>query len=620
MLEYNITRKDLVNDYEDIVYDNIELSDYLTIYGDKMIVTVTCHDDVQLRRNDPITVHMSHIYQDPEFGVIVNEPEITEFSVFSVDSESRKFSVIAPKYKVLSDPSVTLVQDGEDRFYIEFGFEKPHLFEDMPVIPENVSEVSDGDEEGDGEEEEEPYISSYENFLYVYYNGSGDYARLYGLEYIDAYTVRWVYDSSVDNITEMCDVVFPLWDGSSDIPSDMYGETEEITVRRTQTLWHSSSDLMSDGPVIEHPVYRVSVPVPLSLTHAVDTYHDDNVREHFVDSEKSKAINRYAEMEKCVYRPVFIKYKDGGDYVFDFVRRINFNLHLRTHSGDNWLVENSDTWNFAAYGSGPHGSKYYSYNTDTRSNQADLLSYLGFNDSDVRYQKNKLKKSFLRLTFYDSDKPGSQNLLAYSTVFMNSGLLYSKLLSRSQSDVYFTQDGFPVSGVKVNREVDEARLMSKLGVSSVSDETIEDYRLSSQISVTDAMMSDSSSEGFNLYLWADDNSSILPSDIYMRAEFSHAGYGRTIPLMMPYKDDNVTNPNMGTHGFKTNDDIAGDWTEVSTQYDITKYLKYSYLKLKYRYDKELKKHIYYIDPERYGESFGSTLNINLYEARVAFND
>ena len=43
--------------------------------------------------------------------------------------------------------------------------------------------------------------------------------------------------------------------------------------------------------------------------------------------------------------------------------------------------------------------------------QSDLLSYLGFTNDDVKYQKSKLKKSFLRISFYDSDNIGNQNLL-----------------------------------------------------------------------------------------------------------------------------------------------------------------------------------------------------------------
>ena len=59
---------------------------------------------------------------------------------------------------------------------------------------------------------------------------------------------------------------------------------------------------------------------------------------------------------------------------------------------------------------------------------------------------------------------------------------------------------------------------------------IESLRLSSQFVVKDKYSSESSSEGFYLYLWKD-MANTTPGDIYMRVEFNHAGYGRTIPFL-----------------------------------------------------------------------------------------
>jgi hypothetical protein len=147
-----------------------------------------------------------------------------------------------------------------------------------------------------------------------------------------------------------------------------------------------------------------------------------------------------------------------------------------------------------------------------------------------------------------------------------------------------------------------------------NDELIENYRLSSQISVQDKYSSNISSEGFYLYLYAD-NKTFIPDNIYMKVEFNHAGYGRTIPMMMPYFIKDVDNiPNERDNLFKTNTDIINDWNRNG--YGILKYNEYSYLKMNYVFDEKTNRYIYYINPDIYGNLEGPILNINLYEARI----
>ena len=58
-------------------------------------------------------------------------------------------------------------------------------------------------------------------------------------------------------------------------------------------------------------------------------------------------------------------------------------------------------------------------------------------------------------------------------------------------------------------------------------------------------------------------------------------------------------------------------------YGIRQYTKFSYIHLKYKYDKETDKHIYYFDPDTYGninyptgDDGNKYIEINLYEAKV----
>lgn len=189
----------------------------------------------------------------------------------------------------------------------------------------------------------------------------------------------------------------------------------------------------------------------------------------------------------------------------------------------------------------------------------------------------------------------------------------------------------------------------KIGIRVDRDKDITDYednktdfddrRLSSQLVVKNKNLSKASSEGFYLYIWKDNEMS-LPQDLYMKVEFNHAGYGRTVPFMMPYWDSQKWN---GKKGIKNINEILDDWNSEAQEqldeydrvvwqkdgrktdghYGIRQYTKFSYIHLKYRYDKDNDKHIYYLDPDTYGnidfpkgKDGNEEIEINLYEAKV----
>lgn len=333
--------------------------------------------------------------------------------------------------------------------------------------------------------------------------------------------------------------------------------------------------------------------------------------------------------------------------------------------------------------------------------QSDLLSYLGFTNDDIKYQKSKLKKSFLRLSFYDSDNIGNQNLLHTATIFIDSGNLfakyiknidtdesyqvnetipqsneggcgewngygdgeviesnvYSKLSSTSQKvcqiygeptaiigsskDEAIAFTTYDKNGVRVNREPMRSKAIDvKRGDLGDNISDLEDLRLSCQFEVTDKYSSDRSSEGFYFYTYKSNDNGVYPSEIYMRVDFCHAGYGRTIPFMMPYirkgEAETVKRYKDRTKKIKTFDDICYDWSgidyDVSSEtfkdedkigYGSIRYIKYAFIKWKYRYDKKTQKHIYYLDPDVYGDSVtntnghGKNIILNLYEGKIS---
>ena len=349
--------------------------------------------------------------------------------------------------------------------------------------------------------------------------------------------------------------------------------------------------------------------------------------------------------------------------------------------------------------------------------QSDLLSYLGFNNNDVKYQKSKLKKSFLRISFYDSDNVANQNLLHTSTIFIDSGELFAKYIKNIDTEEEYKTNAtvkniktgktykkgsiidvneynslaltvengqeddhkkkclnngeplavigtsltdkenyttYNVTGARVNREPMRNRkqpnssLVIDVNNGDLGDniDELERLRMSSQFVVTDKYSSKHSSEGFYFYTYKTNNGGVFPNDIYMRVEFNHAGYGRTIPFMMPYIRKSEEDPTIGTDRYKkrkdegkgkikTFDDICYDWSEIDFDkdsntlkeddkigYGTARYMKYCHIKWKYRYDKATQKHIYYLDPDVYGESVttknghGHNIILNLYEGKI----
>ena len=357
--------------------------------------------------------------------------------------------------------------------------------------------------------------------------------------------------------------------------------------------------------------YKTQIPVALSGMSDVRLMQEDALNVDYVNRERAKLINPIVEMEKDIYHPVV----KNGNSVED-VQRIVINPHFRQHRGEDWLAAPDSLWNGVTTEDMSFEDSFFSYKT--KENQADLLTYLNFTDSDVKYQKSKIKKSFLRLMYFDSPDPTNQNMIGYSTIFMDAGRFFTKTIKNMESMPYqYTNvDGELMQdlvGIKVNRE--------PYGDLTKNESEIEQYRLSSQFTVEDRYNSEGSSEGFYVYLWKDiDN--YAPSDLYLKIEFNHAGYGRTIPLMMPYWLENEKDPNSdsehGKKSIKTFNEILEDWRYGG--YSLRKYNEYSYIHLKYQYDKKQKQHIYYLDPDVYGNinlSENGDLILNLYEAKIS---
>lgn len=308
-----------------------------------------------------------------------------------------------------------------------------------------------------------------------------------------------------------------------DVLWDYYNENNDETP--TTEIWINCGSTQS---VLTLDESYYSIPIsPLSDDNlglgSEDSFDD------YVDETIDSLIPDTIDYERVKYVP--IDYLDKSNYMR--VNKIILNFHFRKrelipHStgtvlqypiyDDGWYI-NSDSgatvwWNEmnyygAEFDSGSMITFIREQSAYTPNAKSDLLGYLDFKDEDVYNQKKKIKETFVRLSFYTSKDPIEQKLLYYSTVFLNSNTLFGKYMKQKLRR--YEQDLHP--GYPIVFEQDYERLDSRIVITSENDLT-------------------SSSEGFNLYLFKDDVDETSARTIYMKVEFNHAKFGKTIPMIM----------------------------------------------------------------------------------------
>lgn len=296
-------------------------------------------------------------------------------------------------------------------------------------------------------------------------------------------------------------------------------------------LWGNSS--------LYHDASYFNVSVPISTdSEWRNMFQDVLVNEKYVNEMISSLSSDPIDMEKIKYVPVYFDDENnihlitGITYNFHFRKRkpateIQHGMTLREMErklfyDEGWHIDvETDGWNegFDSWG-------MISDETMTdKLRLSDSLAYLDFTDNDVETQKKKLSKSFLRLSYYNEKDPIEQMLLYYSTTFLDSGVLFGRYVKKKRAALEAKEQW--------DRDTDPKHIIMKSGAT-------EEERVSSQITIHDEYDLTQSSEGFNLYLFAEDAPEINSAKtIYMKAEFNHAGYGRTIPFIKAF-DKKIT--------------------------------------------------------------------------------
>lgn len=632
MLNYELNIKKFKGDVVKVELESVALRDY---FADEDTVEIVCEHngsyDLYVDESiDVVTKHRRDVY--PSGMYYVGDRDTT--TIKSVDKGNNKFTFLGEKYMRLIPDNISVIVEN-NVVYLLFHFSLWHYFRSWDsgnitlyakfIGSDNVAHekvfkrcIYENDNELKWRYDKED-IDIDEFMCCVFKN---DYYEFVGYAELNNVDEKYQQVNEVPETACFTDEVFikkgvnfsgcPKWELYEKVCAE--GSLGGVTFRRINWKWQDIDEMS-----VYVNRFTTSLPIPLSAMDELNIHKENLIQTQFVQEEVRKAKNPPVEMEKFVYHPVF-KVQDKehpNGWSYRTINTIKFNLHFREREEDGWMVKTDGLWNGMNV---IEPKKFFSYrnigtDTDVEGRQSDLLSYLGFHDSDIKYQKSRLKKSFLRLSFFDSDNPANQNLLCYSTIYLDSGKLFARMMRHScGSEIYFKSGSTLPPVLYTDIKVDREPLLN-----SVTNEEIEDYRLSSQITVSSSLLSDASSEGFYLYIWADNDNGAVPEDIYMKVEFNHAGYGRTIPFMLPYygEGENQT-------GAKSYEDVMNDWKN-GNGYGIRLYQKYSYIKFKYCHDRENGRHVYYPDDTVYGlgsfnDNTPDELELNLYEAKVNFGD
>ena len=349
----------------------------------------------------------------------------------------------------------------------------------------------------------------------------------------------------------------------------------------------NNNNRLKDGYEIYEELTSLKISLPL-YENVQNNLNDEDVSNLYFEEKKKELIPSIIDYEKRCFTPVYL----SGDTSI-FLSKIRFNLFFRdrgdkeTRLSNGWVSDDTKGWNQCSIND--NGAT----NPTTAYTRGDLLTYLNFNDDDVYYRKKKLSKSFLRLSFYNSTNPLNQMLLFYSTVFFDGGDVYEKYMNRIEEKINGTTDDTVYS------------LVDTICNNDYNNEN----NLTASFVINDKFNNHASSEGFYLYLFPDGLNEESGKTIYMKVEFNHAGYGRTLPFILPTdKSGNALyfkNANFPEHLINENGDLR-------------EYFRQLYIPVIVKYDSSLKEYVYHFQNDKlfFNNVKNDELEINLYEPKI----
>ena len=263
---------------------------------------------------------------------------------------------------------------------------------------------------------------------------------------IDLYSDSWLYDAGI---------VTTVNSGTPISVYDLAGVEQNIRVINKNTY--------------------LSLPLRLYRDISQKLEYDDLILTEYYKEEEDMAINKLVDMDKDMYSPVFHERVNGSDVVIPIDKMV-FNLHFRTRDMETWkiiedggvyvtegdvehqLSANHDycNWFITDYYPFYDYAREYSCEGEVEDDcgtwngvfqpnkfkdvitRSDLLGFLYFTTDDVRVAREKLRKSFLRLTFFDSINPETQNMLGTSTLYFDCNR-YLDLINEEESHYHYEE-------------------------------------------------------------------------------------------------------------------------------------------------------------------------------------
>ena len=107
---------------------------------------------------------------------------------------------------------------------------------------------------------------------------------------------------------------------------------------------------------------------------------DEIVQTKFVENEINKNINAVLDYDRVRFKPALINSQSVS-----IIDNIIYNVHF--------------------------------LNTNKQFNPYSYFGDIGFDNFDIKFRKKGFTKSFLRLSFYDTDVPTNQRLISFMTLY-----------------------------------------------------------------------------------------------------------------------------------------------------------------------------------------------------------
>lgn len=428
---------------------------------------------------------------------------------------------------------------------------------------------------------------------------------------------------------EICSSVVENWKFFTfNFRKDTFGNVEfkpenglAESMRATKPYTLSNSFLLENKIEIYRIQNYMSFKFPMVTRNANNINREDVIKHNFVDDIKRSSINKIVDMEKDIYFPVYYEIDEDNDNkkIFHPINKLRFNLHFRTRNLDNWKIIEDDrdfseqnTSNYEMSNWFITDYRYYKENYNNFKNKrlhnsSDLLGFLNFTTDEIKNQATKISKSFLRLSFYSTMDKNTQVLLATSTVFFDGTRTFKKYSdSHRNSDLIY-------KNVKYYQEGDNIQSTGQ-SISNFSEVVDDMYlndglRFSSRFTVEDKYNTETSSDGYYLYMFKEYAQKLHETTIYLKVEFNHAGIGKTINFMLPRN-------NNGSPLYVNN---SGDLEILKQGFSSKDIYKQTYIPINIVYDTESNRYVYYL-PDYLRENYelgidNDIMEFNLFEVK-----